>query len=97
MIDRKHIGAQSEMIAAAWLLAQGYEVFRNVSPHGLTDIIATRDNQVLRFDVKSRMADRTAQLSNEQIALGVMVLKVLPDGQCEIAEPIARAGHRAMR
>lgn len=33
MIDRKHRGARSELIASTYLLDQGYEVFRNVSSH----------------------------------------------------------------
>lgn len=90
MIDRKHIGAQSEMIAAAWLLAQGYEVFRNVSQHGLADIIATFGDEVSRFDVKSRLLGREGHLSDEQAALGVKMLLVRPDGSCDIVEPVER-------
>jgi hypothetical protein len=40
MDNGKHVGARSELIACEWLLAQGYEVFRNVSAHGPIDIIA---------------------------------------------------------
>lgn len=31
-------GAQAELLACAWLLEQGYEVFRNVSPSGDYDL-----------------------------------------------------------
>jgi hypothetical protein len=41
----KHKGARSELVACAWLLCQGYEVFRNVSQHGLMDIIAIKDGE----------------------------------------------------
>ena len=34
------LGAQSELLAAAWLMELGYEVFRNVSPCGPADLIA---------------------------------------------------------
>lgn len=35
-----HKGATSELIACAWLLSLGYEVFRNVSGGGPADIVA---------------------------------------------------------
>jgi len=38
-VPRKHRGAASEMTAAIWLLECGYEVHRNVSQHGVADLI----------------------------------------------------------
>lgn len=38
-MNSKHTGALSEIKAQAWLLAQGYEVFENVSQHGDYDLI----------------------------------------------------------
>ena len=32
-------GAISELLACTWLLEQGYEVFRNVSPFGDNDVV----------------------------------------------------------
>lgn len=55
MIKKKHKGAFSELKASAWLLNQGYEVFRNVSPHGAVDIIAMNPetNEITLIDVKT--------------------------------------------
>lgn len=36
----KHLGALSEIEATRWLLSNGHEVFRNVSSHGIADIVA---------------------------------------------------------
>src|SRR6185436_18372888 len=77
----KHKGAHSELIACAWLLAQGYEVFRNVSAVGLTDVIAQKGGQILLLDVKSH---DTNKLSKEQIAAGVLPLRVSSSGYCRI-------------
>lgn len=37
---KSHKGAQGELVAAAWLLGLGYEVFRNVSSVGPADLVA---------------------------------------------------------
>lgn len=76
----KHKGAHSEMVACAWLLSNGYEVFRNVSPVGLSDVIAQKGGQILLLDVKSG----NTQLSREQIAGGVLPLWVSSSGHCRI-------------
>jgi Holliday junction resolvase-like predicted endonuclease len=51
----KHTGAMSELKATIWLMEQGYEVFRNVSPHGGVDIIARHptSGEMLLIDVKT--------------------------------------------
>lgn len=49
-------GAQAELIASAWLLGLGYQVFRNVSGGGPADLIAWNihtDSRTI-IDVKSR-------------------------------------------
>jgi hypothetical protein len=74
----KHRGAESELKACAWLLEQGYEVFRNVSAFGVIDIVAIKDGVVRCIDVKS-----TAQGSLNGTAAeneGVEILFPLPDG-----------------
>lgn len=76
----KHKGAHAELIACAWLLSQGYEVFRNVSAFGLTDIIAQKGGQILLLDVKSHHG----KLSKQQIDAGVLPLRVTSSGHCEI-------------
>ena len=76
----KHKGAHSELIACAWLLTQGYEVFRNVSGDGLTDVIAQKGGRILLLDVKSG----GTPLSKEQIEAGVLALRVSSSGHCQI-------------
>lgn len=44
-------GAISELVASNWLLMQGYEVFRNLTPSGKADIIAIKDGETLYIDV----------------------------------------------
>jgi hypothetical protein len=88
-VDRKHIGAHHELIAIIWLLKQGFEVFRNVSQHGIIDIIAIKGNETLRLDVKGAGyrtdgSQEQKALSSEQINSGVKCLRVFPDGQCSI-------------
>lgn len=39
-MNLKHRGALSELQATAWLIEMGYEVFRNVSQHGIVDLVA---------------------------------------------------------
>ena len=48
-------GACSELIAAVWLLEQGFEVFRNVSPDGPADLVAWKRGTDEKFliDVKT--------------------------------------------
>jgi Holliday junction resolvase len=82
-MDKKHVGARSELIACAWLLAEGYEVFRNVSPHGHIDIIALKDGKTFYFDVKT-LQKGARHLPSQQIAQGVLPLTVTATGQCSI-------------
>jgi hypothetical protein len=44
-MDPKHKGAVGELMASTWLLRQGYEVFRNVSPHGIADMVAWKPGE----------------------------------------------------
>jgi hypothetical protein len=52
-MDKGRKGAHSELIACAWLLDQGYDVYRNVSPVGMVDIIAIKGDEHLKIDVKT--------------------------------------------
>lgn len=72
------IGAASELRAAAWLLEKGYNVFRNVAPTGMADLVAVNfaTKQTLWIDVKSSL---TARASDEQVEAGVRLLVVLDD------------------
>lgn len=89
-MDRKHKGAHSELIACAFLLAAGYEVFRNVSQHGSADVVAFKDGEMFKFDIKTVSGTYhdgspvTQGLSPEQIKENVKAVHVLPSGQCII-------------
>lgn len=87
-MDKKHKGAASELVAAAWLLTQGYEVFRNVSPHGLIDIVGIKEGMVEYFDVRSANKQGEAnRLSDEAVEKNVKMLAVYRDNHCEIVPP----------
>jgi hypothetical protein len=80
-----HRTAQTQLLACIYLLGEGYELFRNVSPHGMADIVACKGDEVLRIDVKS---GRGAKLTPEQeeegiIILHVDILHVDENGHCE--------------
>jgi hypothetical protein len=77
----KHRGCRAELIAALWLLENGYEVFRNVSAHGYVDVIGLKEGVATLFDVKSGSCRR----SSEQIALDVRILVVDGNG-CRILD-----------
>ena len=87
-LTQGRLGAHNELIAATWLLRQGYEVFRNVAPVGPVDIVGIKDGKIELFDVKTayRSGDRIirAKFSPEQKALGVKCIGVLADGGCVI-------------
>jgi len=46
-------GAASELVACAYLMRAGYEVFRAVSPSTSCDLIACRDGVTKRVEVRS--------------------------------------------
>lgn len=43
----------AELKAMSWLLDQGYEVYRNVSPEGPFDLIAIKPDETVYIDVKT--------------------------------------------
>jgi hypothetical protein len=85
-MDRKHKGAHAELLASAWLLDRGYDVFRNVSPYGFIDLIGWKDGKFFPFDVKSNSSGggRSGRLTVDQYRAGVFRLYVDPTGDCFI-------------
>ena len=93
------VGDLLEIQAVAWLIDQGYEVFRNDCCTGPVDIIAldVETNEVLKIDVKTTgvCSDQKhlliPKLTDLQVQLGVKVLTlnkmtnewVLADGKRE--------------
>lgn len=57
------VGARSELIASAWLIGKGYNVFRNVSPSGPADIIAWNPDtgETLYIDVTTGRWEKTKE------------------------------------
>ena len=92
-VQTKLIGGYSELVAAAWLLETGYEVFRNVCAHGAVDLIAYRDGKTSYIDVKTVQVGVNGQgvirisaggkLKPDQVKLGVRALYVTTDGVCD--------------
>jgi hypothetical protein len=91
-METKHLGSHSELLACAWLLKNGYEVFRNVSAHGAVDIIALKDGKILLLNVRSSPSlERKSRLSAEDIKAGVLPILVTPNGSCAIDfEPLPK-------
>jgi hypothetical protein len=82
-------GCRSELLACAFLLEKGYDVFRNVSPQGVIDVVAIKDNKISKFDVKTAMlrkisgwSDPRSSKTHEQILQNIEILTVTPDGSC---------------
>ena len=76
MVMKKHRGALSELRACAWLLEQGYEVFRNVSDRGCIDVVALKDGETFYFDVKGSPNGIETRLTPEQDRAGILPLYV---------------------
>ncbi len=83
-LDQKHQGALGEHIACAWLLAQGYETFRNVSQHGIADLVAWKPGEKpILIDVKTTArlkgsASKYRRPTEAQRKAGIRVLTVDP-------------------
>lgn len=98
----RYSGDKSELLACAWLIGEGYEVFRNVAARGPIDIVAIKDGVVLKLDVKTTQLSpvtgerQGGKISARQIEMGVLPLHVLPDGTCTVVwTPTAKAAERS--
>ena len=85
-MEVKHKGAHSELAACVWLLEQGFEVFRNVSQHGTTDIVAIKYDCIWRIDVKTAQAHtrqngEVVHYCAYKPAKGVRILAALTNGE----------------
>jgi len=79
--NKSQKGAASELIACAWLLERGYQVFRNVCVTGIIDVVGIKDGKTFFFDVKTRstrpLPGDPGGLSAAQIRSGVLPLFVI--------------------
>ena len=91
----KHQGCSAELHAVLWLLDQGYEVFRNVSQHGIADLVAWKPGEPpLFFDVKTG-PQSPAKTKPEQRASGVQILLYnKATGDLCVQVPLKRGGYR---
>ncbi len=48
------LGASYELFVAAELIQKGFDVFRNLSPNGPSDLVVYKDDILLRVQVKGR-------------------------------------------
>lgn len=91
-------GAISEHLATAWLLASGYDVFRNVSPAGRADLLAVdwANDETIRVDVKSEgfsldddgnrstpIGRHNKRVNSMNAGFNIKYLIVKNDGDCE--------------
>ncbi|MDE2097316.1 MAG: hypothetical protein KGL39_08745 [Patescibacteria group bacterium] len=80
-INTNKKGDIAEYKAILWLLEQGYAVFKNVECTGDTDLVAIKDGEFLRIDVKT-VPTKNGELlfrvpkSEEQRAKGIKLLWV---------------------
>jgi len=90
-VKSKHRGAVGELKGILWLLDQGYEVFRNVSGAGPIDIVAIKDGETLRLDVKARSSLKPllVEVTDEQRNLDVKLLVITPTeiAICDLPAP----------
>lgn len=90
-MNAKHKGAHSELVASAWLLARGFEVYRNVSAAGLADFVIfdPRNGSKVLLDVKtgSPYYQDGVIATPEQLKHGVQFIIVDPDtGECRLVQ-----------
>jgi Holliday junction resolvase len=60
-------GARFEILIAADLMRQGWTVFRSLSPIGKTDLIALKQNSLVRIQCKSTLNSWTEAFNGNDI------------------------------
>jgi Holliday junction resolvase len=62
-ISKGKTGAISELLVCANLLEKGYEVFRSVSQDCSCDLLAMKDNKILKIEVKTVAINKNGSLN----------------------------------
>ncbi len=76
------IGAISELVVAAELLRRGYDVFRNVAPTGKVDLVAMKQEKVVKVQVRTgRISPSTGTLNYPK--QGISGCDVVAVAMCE--------------
>ena len=70
-----HTGAAAELFVSQYLMMKGALVFRNCSPHGPVDLIATYGEATVKIDVKSQTTRRYRKDGIEQFSCGPIGLR----------------------
>lgn len=55
MIHTKRIGTQGELLVCEDLLSRGYDVFTSVGDYTAIDIVAIKEHQIIRLQVKTNI------------------------------------------
>ncbi len=83
------LGSFSELIAATWLMKQGYEVYRNLSACGKVDLLAERNGELIKIDVKTAHTRKDGSFYRPtseiklQNAQNISILFAFPSGDCK--------------
>lgn len=91
MKHTSRIGDHAELVAAAWLLRNGYEVFRNVGCTGPADLVVldVDTGEMFLVDVKQRKAvfeytaDKPSPIAKSPLQIGLKVRFLIVDGNYE--------------
>lgn len=83
-MPKKSVGTRAELLVCCDLLVKGYEVFRNVSPHGTCDLVALKSDNIFRIEVKSGNVRSSGRISHAPAYYKghfEVLAVVLPDGK----------------
>jgi len=72
-------GDSAELHASAWLVDRGWLVFKNVGGSGYVDMIALKDGETKKIDVKTKGARSGRARTAQQIEDGVVFLNYIPE------------------
>lgn len=80
-------GSIAELLACNWLMLNGYDVYKNLSAWGATDIIALKGHEITLIDVAfcSSGLDAKSACVRQRKTEGknIKFLYVMPDGSCK--------------
>lgn len=81
------VGAISELLVCADLMKKGWEVFRALSPHSNSDVLALRDGLLLKLEIRTGMyynkdnGEKLFNYSKKNIIGKSVVVVTLPDNK----------------
>jgi hypothetical protein len=92
-------GAASELKAAAWLMEQGYEVYRNVSQHGQNDLVVydKETGEFKGYDVKTAnfyiREDGSVAIHHAKNKTNTPYILVLPNDEIMVSDGTSIEGY----